>query len=261
MMGGSPRPMWFTWPNRPFISSAELLLVPGEDALGMLQSYVQPTTTQTLPAMVANAIPNGLFDAVHVPTRFSGIHTTISNSGTAALATAGIYPEVTPVNQITSFREPGRVNLNTVTADDVWAAVVAGPLQTSGSAAPVTSRGTSNFAANPATGMHTLLALSGLMANSGTTPPMQDSHPMLSPLQQLNPIHRIYTATRLANTATVRSNVFGVWITLRESVANDPDSIKLHRAFYIFDRSIPVGFEPGKDHNVWDAVLLRRIIE
>ena len=261
MMGGSPRPMWFTWPNRPFISSAELLLVPSKDALGMLQSYVQPTTTQTLPALVANAIPNGLFDAVHVPTRFAGIHTTISNSGTAALATVGIYPEVTPVNQISSFREPGRVNLNTVTADDVWAAVVAGPLQTSGSAAPVASRGTSNFASKPATGMHTLLALSGVMENISTTPPKQDSHPMLSPLQELNPIHSIYTATRLANTATVRSNVFGIWITLRESVANDPDSIKLHRAFYIFDRSIPVGFEPGKDHNVWDAVLLRRIIE
>jgi len=261
MMGGSAA-MWFPWPNRPFISSAELLLVPGKDALGMLQSYVQPKTTQTLPALAATAIPDGLFDAVHVPTRFSGIHTTISNSGTAALATSvGIYPEVTPVNQISSFREPGRVNLNTVTSDDVWATVVAGPLQISGSAAPVTSRNTANFMLKPATGMHTLLALSGSMANSGATPPMQDIHPMLSPLQQLNPIHSIYTATRLANTATVRSNVFGVWITLRESVANDPDSIKLHRAFYIFDRSIPVGFEPGKDHNVWDAVLLRRIIE
>jgi hypothetical protein len=79
--------------------------------------------------------------------------------------------------------------------------------------------------------------------------------------KSLNPAHELFTATRLANTATIRSNVFGVWITLRESIADDPDSIKLHRAFYIFDRSIPVGCEPGKDHNVWDAVLLRRIIE
>jgi hypothetical protein len=111
--------------------------------------------------------------------------------------------------------------------------------------------------------MHALLALSGSSAisASGTTPPVKDSSPSLAPLQELNPIHTLYTATRLANTATTRSNVFGIWITLRESVLNDPDSIKLHRAFYIFDRSIPVGFEPGKDHNVWDAVLLRRIIE
>ena len=43
--------------------------------------------------------------------------------------------------------------------------------------------------------------------------------------------------------------------------AADPDAIRYHRAFYIIDRSIPVAHEPGRDHNVWDAVLLRRIVE
>ena len=256
--------MWFPWSNRPFVSSTELLLVPGNDALGMLQSYVQPSTPANLPAIVANTIPNGLFDAVQVPTRFSGIHTTVSApTGIAALATAGIYSDVLSVNQLSSFREPGRVNLNTVTSDDVWKAVVAGPLQTSGSASPVRTGTQVNFTSDPATGMHNILSLSGTtpLAQSGTSPPIQDTHPLLSPPDPLNPVHHIYTATRLANTATVRSNVFGIWITVRESVANDPDSIKLHKAFYIFDRSIPVAFEPGKDHNVWDAVLLRRIVQ
>jgi hypothetical protein len=255
--------VWFPWPNRPFVSSAELYLVPEQDAAGMLQSYVQPTSAANLPAIAAASIPAGLFDAVHVPTRFAGIHTTTSPAVAASLATAGIYPVITPVNQLSSFREPGRVNLNTVSSDDVWAATVAGPLQDSGTASPVVSRAAANFSTTPATGMHALLALSGSSAisASGTTPPVKDSSPSLAPLQELNPIHTLYTATRLANTATTRSNVFGIWITLRESVLNDPDSIKLHRAFYIFDRSIPVGFEPGKDHNVWDAVLLRRIIE
>jgi hypothetical protein len=41
----------------------------------------------------------------------------------------------------------------------------------------------------------------------------------------------------------------------------DSGEIKRHRAFYIVDRSIPVGFEPGEDHNVDKCVLLRRIIE
>ena len=255
--------MWFPWPNRPYVSSTELLLVPARDSLGMLQTYVQPSSPANLPALTSNAIPNGLFDAVHVPTRFSGIHTTVSaTSGIAALAAAGIYSDTLSVNQLSTFREPGRVNLNTVTATDVWNAVVAGPLQTSGSAAPVRTIAQANFATTPANGMHNILALSGALtlSQSGTSPPVQDTHPLISPLQSLNPAHNIYTATRLTNTATVRSNVFGIWITVRESVANDPDSIKLHRAFYIFDRSIPVAFEPGKDHNVWDAVLLRRII-
>ncbi len=254
---------WFPWPNRPFVSSAELYLVPEQDAVGMLQSYVQPTSAANLPAIASASMPASFFDAVHVPTRFAGIHTTTGTAAAAALATAGIYPVITPANQLSSFREPGRVNLNTVSSDDVWAATVAGPLHNSGTAAPVASRGTAKFFATPATGMHALLALSGssVITSSGTTPPVNDGHASLAPLQPLNPIHNIYTATRLANTATIRSNVFGVWITLRESVANDPDSIKLHRAFYIFDRSIPVGYDPGKDHNVWDAVLLRRIIE
>ena len=34
-----------------------------------------------------------------------------------------------------------------------------------------------------------------------------------------------------------------------------------HRAFYIYDRSIPVGFETGKDHNVENGILVRRYIE
>ena len=268
--------MWFPWNNRPFASSAELFLVPGsdpnaagngKDALGLLQQYEPPRRSDLskLPALAGSFLPNGLFDAVHVPTRFAGIHTTGTTAGfiAALAANAGIYSDTVPVNQISSFREPARVNLNTVTATDVWNAVVAGPLQTSGSAAPVKTSTQANFAVKPAEGMHNILTLSGSVtfAQSGTTPPIQDTHPDLSPLQALNPAHNIYTANRLANTATVRSNVFGVWITVRESVANDPDSIKLHRAFYIIDRSVPVAFEAGKDHNVWDAVLLRRIIQ
>jgi hypothetical protein len=45
------------------------------------------------------------------------------------------------------------------------------------------------------------------------------------------------------------------------AVPADPDGVRYHRAFYVIDRSIPVAHEPGRDHNVWDAVLLRRIVE
>jgi hypothetical protein len=268
--GGTYQPLWFPWNNRPFASSAELYLVPGSDpslpgngrdGLGLLQQYVSPVSPATLPAIAGGFIPNGLFDLVHVPTRFSGIHTTVSTvTGTAALDAAGIHADTLSVNQLSSFREPGRVNLNTVTGSDVWNAVVAGPLQTtSGSASPVMTRTAANLTIHPAHGMHNILALNGTA--TGTAPPVRDNHPLLGPMQSLNPAHNIYTATRLASTATVRSNVFGVWITVRQSVANDPDSIKLHRGFYVFDRSIPVAFDPGKDHNVWDAVLLRSIIQ
>lgn len=41
----------------------------------------------------------------------------------------------------------------------------------------------------------------------------------------------------------------------------DTGQIKRHRSFYIIDRSIPVAFEPGRNHNVDDTILLRRHLE
>ena len=273
---------WFPWPNRPFVSAAELFLVPGGDAIQMLQSYTAPSAAKNA-LRTLHSVTNQLLllDAVHVPTRFTGIHRTITSDTTGALRTAGIYWETTPVNQLSSFREPGRVNLNTVTADDVWDAVVAGPLSTQSgggepAAAPLKTRiaatGTAgvgpgqtggpnsksaDFATSPATSIGNLLALQGATTNDFAA----DTHPALVASGAHNPADLLYTANRLANTTTIRSNVFAVWITLRESIQNDPDSVKYHRAFYIVDRSIPVAYEAGKDHNVWDSVILRRIIE
>jgi hypothetical protein len=88
---------------------------------------------------------------------------------------------------------------------------------------------------------------------------------------------------RLANLTTTRSNVYAIWITVGyfEVVpwqggvdAGHPDGLQLgaelgtdtgeitrHRGFYILDRSIPVGFERGFNHNVERAILLKRFIE
>jgi hypothetical protein len=276
----SSKAKWFPWPNRPLVSAAELFLVPGGDALQMLQNYTAPSATNNaLRTLHSGTNQLLLLDAVHVPTRFAGIHRTVTSDPTDSLRNAGIYWETTPVNQLSSFREPGRVNLNTVTADDVWDAVVAGPLTTvtvSGTApAPLKTRiaasGTAgsgkgnpggiappaDFATTPASSSGSLLALQG----SPSIDFAPDTHPALVASGAHNPADLLFTANRLANTTTIRSNVFAVWITLRESIQNDPDSVKYHRAFYIIDRSIPVAHEAGKDHNVWDAVILRRIIE
>jgi hypothetical protein len=248
---GSSR--WLPWPNRPFVSSAELTLVPQGDANSFLQNY-RPLT----PALSGTAgtglgipvAPSVLFDAVHVPTRFAAIHSTGTNDVSTS---TGIFNSVTTVNQLSSFREPGRVNLNTVPSDDVWNAVVAGQLPS-----PLVSR-TASTITTSGTAAQNMYATLSLASGTGTTIVSDTTSAQLA--VNLNPLHGIYTATRLANTSTPRSNVFGVWITLRQSIPNDPDSVRYHRAFYIVDRSIPVGFEEGKDHNVWDCVRLRRIIE
>jgi hypothetical protein len=289
---------WFFWPNRPFISSAELLLVPGipdagvadivsgSNAVGMLKHYhAWSSGSNALRGLHSGTNQLLLLDAVHVPTRFAGIHRTITSDPSGGLVQAGIHSVTTPVNQISAYREPGRINVNTITADDVWNTVIAGPLasgtgagaspggtgatpealplktrtsandDTQGAAASGTSA--ADFVTKPARSLGEVLTLTGSAPQPLNV--ATDTHPALK--DSLNPASRLYTVTRLANTATVRSNVFAVWITLRERIPGDPDSVKYHRAFYIVDRSIPVAHEAGKDHNVWDAVVLRRIIE
>jgi hypothetical protein len=87
-----------------------------------------------------------------------------------------------------------------------------------------------------------------------------------------HPYFRHQTLQRLSNTLTTRSNVYAVWITvgyfevdgsgmLGQELHADTGEVKRHRAFYMIDRSIPVGFEPGENHNVDRAILVRRYIE
>jgi len=73
------------------------------------------------------------------------------------------------------------------------------------------------------------------------------------------------------NKVTTRSNVYAVWITVgyfevnTRSVAGelnlDRGAIERHRIFAIIDRTIPVAFEPGEDHNASDTILVETFIE
>ncbi len=105
-----------------------------------------------------------------------------------------------------------------------------------------------------------------------------------------NPYFRYQALQRLGNLATTRSNVYAVWITvgyfevtpasqlpgynsstaaqiypdgytLGRELGVDTGEIERHRAFYIFDRTIPVGFQRGQDLNVEKAILVGRFIE
>ena len=48
---------------------------------------------------------------------------------------------------------------------------------------------------------------------------------------------------------------------LGRELGMDTGEIERHRAFYIFDRTIPVGFQRGQDLNVEKAILVSRFIE
>lgn len=105
---------------------------------------------------------------------------------------------------------------------------------------------------------------------------------------------RFETLVRAQANATVRSEVYAIWVTMglfevkaddtqvldpspapiNESVPLYPDGYRLvreygsdtgeitrHRGFYIFDRSVPVYYQTGNDQNVNDAILIERFIE
>ncbi len=98
-----------------------------------------------------------------------------------------------------------------------------------------------------------------------------------------NPYFRYQAIQKLGNVVSNHSNVFAIWITvgyfevlpnpngvdaghpdgwqLGPELGSDSGDIVRHRAFYIFDRSIPVGFVRGQDINQDKALLLKRFIE
>jgi hypothetical protein len=73
---------------------------------------------------------------------------------------------------------------------------------------------------------------------------------------------------KAATHTTTRSEVYAIWITmgffeastLREYGSRTGD-IRRHRAFYMYDRSIPVGYQPGTDLNVANGILVERLVD
>jgi hypothetical protein len=283
------------WLNRPYISVAELALVPPWDSASLLAQYSGFTDNGMLDKLRSTlkqqpVFLENLFEVTTVPSRFAGVATTVDEdtSGQSPLrVSAGdCDPGVDglPLNQFAAYREPGRVNLNTVSDQRVWeAAVLRGPrpagMSTVGNADLNWS--TSNLGRPGATGQPATTALQLLTLKGGPTSTVMvadTADPGPDPAG--NPQFQYLTANRLANVATTRSHVFAVWVTVGffqwddtakkyildangdpVELGADTGDIRRHRGFYIFDRSIPVAYETGKDHNVRNAILLRRIIQ
>jgi len=309
---GGPR--WLVWPNRPLTSPTELVFVPGfisfqvydetnADDKGMLADHVaDPDDGIYLP----DRIPGDKLVALEVftvPSRFAGTRQSVDR--TAAYWEAlkrlrvGFYGGPTSAYrgpsahcELAAGREPGRVNLNTITSDAVWEAVVQGTVpriaaenpaqppyglvrgRTSGRDATtprfaeLASTGTTGTV-HPAKTTGQLLSLSGV--NDRPTLVLNGANAI--PDAAINPAHSFYTATRLGNIATNRSHVFAIWITLRtmeqtgerttsdDKPVIDRETVAFHRMFLLFDRSQPLAFEPGRDHNVRDGIVLRRVLQ
>lgn len=302
---GDPR--WFCWPNRPLVSPAELVFVPGfisgrvhdethEGGVGMLADHVaDPDDGVYLPDVVPGDELVAL-DAFTVPSRFAGTRHSLDRTAPYWEILTGLrlgfygdrtadYRAPFEHAEVSAGREPGRVNLNTISSDAVWEAVIQGTVPRSAGADPdrppyglVKARTSgpelsgARFAELVSTGSAgtlfpakttgQLLGLSGIYDRP--TLVLNDAAAIAD--APLNPAHAYFTAMRLGNVATNRSHVFGIWITLRTMETTvgggvDRDTVALHRLFLLFDRSRPLAFERGRDHNVRDGIVLRRVLQ
>lgn len=337
---------WLTWNNRPFTSNTELLLVPATSAEQLMRQFTSPANP-TNPYLAApgafqspyqhllNFTLSGdgskskapyfyrMLEYVHVPSRFVGTETYLkpTNFSSVLLSEqslgAMLHP---PFNKVSTYREPGRVNINTIPADTtnvsvVWNGILNGwqapQWQTqiyrsvhfvNGSVTPPAPGTYPSQILNPfrsaggaAFGLPYLPA-PALQPEVNVTflrpDPITPTSPLFGyPTAQVQPytdpdrnaaIH-YQNLQRIGNLLTTRSNVYAVWITvgyfevtpnpggvdvahtdgyqLGQELGSDSGDVKRHRAFYIYDRTIPVGFEPGRDHNIDKGILVKRFIE
>lgn len=368
---GSPKQQpfpWLAWNNRPFAGPFELLLVPRSRSSRLLFDYSpspnypataadfggfpeqaigKPSTGHlfnffwTVPSTQNTGIApqlSRIFEFLHVPSRFVGTATDLNPlmslpSDERDLVSL-FHP---PFNFVSNYREPGRININTIPADNpnegpsaIWQLGVRGnaalPAKFNFSDVSAARRGsaqppTTVFGTSPTLFGNPFRSAAGatyrvpdsinLVTNSKadvTATMLRPSRGEIAPGSQeplfafsvpavgvnptytlmdpnRNPTFRLQHLQKFGNLLTTRSNVYAVWITvgyfevtpnlgtgvidaahpdgyqLGQELGADTGDVKRHRAFYMYDRTIPVGFEPGRDHNIEKGLLLKRVIE
>ena len=331
---------WLTWNNRPFVGPLELMLVPCQSSSQLLTNYAAPpgdlfahitgTTGHHLlnffdDVQNSSAYLQRIFDYVDVPSRFVGTQTELpvqtfklnpyDATGREQALMSFFHP---PFNQVSNYREPGRININTIPSDDagfsssaVWAGLLndptgaatptwqsviqnvigastfnpdsptffAKPFRSSGGAPLMLPGGSHNIALQKYEVSQTLLrstdptntnkqplfAFTGIRATtsrvraptSASTHAASEQHDDDAEQRLCDLDHDRLLRSQLGQPDLIHHD----GITLEAELGSDTGEVTRHRAFYIYDRTIPVGFEPGQDHNFKEGLLISRFLE
>jgi hypothetical protein len=129
---------WLTWLNREFVSPHELLLVPKSSPATLLRDHSHEWPFKHLFFQLGSGTSTaeknleqnkaGILELLCVPSRFADSETRIPPTDaivvSETLVAAGGRPMfLPPHNYLSHFREPGRINLNTMSSSKVWAAM------------------------------------------------------------------------------------------------------------------------------------------
>ena len=175
-----------------------------------------------------------------------------------------------------SFREPGKININSITHPAVWAALLGAKTETE-----------ANSIAGLTSNLYTDYWGKIFTENQGTRPRtfgasnanyIAANYPIFKMNQSTKECqsasNNVYFQTqlmqRLSNLTTTRSNVFAVWVTvgffeyqngsISKEYGLDNGSRQRYRAFYMIDRTRPVGYSPGLRMNAEKTIILRRYL-
>jgi len=265
-----------------FGAEFEIGTPPTTHRIGHLLNFFPPPDPSINPTPTLRL--DQFLEYVCVPSRFVGTRYYLDTTTS---------PPVT----ISSYREPGKVNINTASVNvnpamlSAWNAVC-GDRESTGINLS-TIRGmdfeTPFCAANG--GLVRTHVISG-SATGQFEPDLQFGSTVPNSNIYLNTYNELEGIQRLSNLTTNRSNAFAVWVTvgyfeatkvnptdypglslaefdaiypggytIGKELGSDVGEIVRHRAFYIVDRTIPVGFRRGNPMNAMDAVLLKRVLE
>ena len=317
---------WLTWNNRPFVSHLEIANVPFTESDWLTRNFSEKQDNYDpylgddnmvrgrfhhLLNFFANDISSGgdranlyrIMDYIEVPSRFVGSEDYLNTIN---------FPQ--PFNFLSSYRVPGKVNLNTIYPDSdmapnqstIWKGLQGG-FESLGGGGLNGGLNYQNFAQSRENGNPLAMPTdfgnpfrpsdenvnvpqgvplvtevgSTLLRNSEST--TINSAPETEPLFDFGNTSPTYNANRnayfrnlqrqrLGNLVTTKSSVFAIWVTVGyfevdenglvgAEIGSDTGDVQRNRGFFMFDRSIPMAFEPGKNHNIEKGILVESIIE
>ncbi|QDU31246.1 hypothetical protein ETAA8_63990 [Anatilimnocola aggregata] len=357
--GDTDKPFpWIPFHNRPFMNPAELLLVPtcAPNRLNLEITPDNPYVAVGANPYTATSEPdfNGgfgyllnmfqsnptdtdgfnlsrLFDFVETPSNFVKTEkwyspNSVNNTDTLPSPRPEYRPPYLyrpPFNRLSRFRDPGRININTIFDEPIWNSIIGyDPSDSTYTGSPsilpglrvpfsevmVSRQGISGGSLGRISQTHpTIFANPFRPANSADLMPAAGNM-RKSPVEATffrsstsrtgeplfgyrsseasintdrNPYFRYQGIQKINNIVSTQSNCYAVWVTvgyfeveeatigaahpdgfmLGQELGMDTGDIQRHRAFYLLDRSIPVGFIPGLKLNADNCVLLRRQID
>ncbi len=300
-LGAPAQPIpWLTWHDRMYANHMELLLVPTSGPSRLLTDLSTPVSGID-PYGIGAYNSRGefphllnffdgemrfarLLDSVEVPSRFAGTRRYFRPTDSNSWAL-----HAPPYNYASKFRSPGTININTVQNPMVWNAIYPNSVATlwSGRVATfsniTTSRNTgasikpfkSAFSPAHKPTSSSVLSLGLLRKGSSDTSPLISESGATAASTRSRDRHayfRYQPLVKAGNILTTKSNVYAVWVTsgrfelddsgrLGKELGTLDGTVVRQRSFYMIDRSIPVGFNPGENLNSDNAIILRRTIE